>query len=112
MKLGNKANDDGNLIPSQVERDEFVKARPISERNLRSNELNTGSVRYCSWILDIAAAEVRIIQVIDECCERCAKFRRDSNDGGNKSLAQRPNQVREMYEAEKHTLFVSIMTSK
>lgn len=116
MNLGNKANDDGNLIFSQIEKDEIIQVYPEAERFFRrylgSKELNNGTVRYCLWAKDADLEHVTAIAPFAERIDKCRKFRANSSDAGNQSLAERPHQMREMYEAEKHTLFVSIMTSQ
>jgi hypothetical protein len=116
MNLGNKANDDGNLILSPDERLDLIKDYPSAERLIRkylgSKELNNNLERYCLWIKDEDLSEALSISFIKYRIEACRKFRLSSTDDGNRSLAARPHQMREMQEAKFKTVFVSIMTSQ
>ena len=69
-------------------------------------------MRHCLWAKDDDIKFVYEIGHFVERIEQCREFRASSTDAGNRALAERPHQLREMYEAESHTLFVSIMTSQ
>ena len=116
MDLGNKANDDGNLILSPAQYEKVLEDYPEAERFIRrylgSKELNNGKSRYCLWIEDTDLDDAMHIPEIRQRVETNRDWRAKRPDEGNRALASRPHQMREMKVASRHTLFVSIMTSQ
>jgi hypothetical protein len=116
MDLGNKANDNGNLILSSLERAILLENHPDADRFLRpylgSKELNNGLERYCLWLNDADLQGALSIPEIAARIENNRIFRSSREDDGNRALASRPHQMREMKSGSKDTIFVSIMTSQ
>lgn len=116
MDLGNKANDDGNLILTPTERATLLEKYPEAARFIRpylgSKELNNGLERHCLWLDDSDLEEALSIPEIAERIEKNRNFRSRSDDDGNRSLSARPHQMREMKSGSKDPIFVSIMTSQ
>ncbi|MDQ1850630.1 lactate dehydrogenase [Gemmobacter fulvus] len=116
MDLGNKANDDGNLILSPSERADLLNEHPHADSFLRpylgSKELNNGLERYCLWLTDDCLDAALLIPPIADRIEKNRLFRLSSTDEGNKGLAARPHQMREMKSGSTDGIFVSIMTSQ
>jgi hypothetical protein len=116
MQLGNKANDGGYLLLSSAERGELVDQYPHANRLIRryygSNEFNKNLERYCLWIADEDLALASSVPPISQRIELTKLTRLKSPDAGNRQLAQRPHQMREMHESKSQTLIMPIMTSE
>lgn len=116
MDLGNKANDDGNLIFSHEEMKQVTDQYPNASRFFRpylgSKELNNGLTRFCLWLTDEDLAVLNALPPIAERIEKNRIFRSKSDDDGNRALAARPHQMREMKSGNGESVFVSIMTSQ
>lgn len=115
MQLGNKANDGGHLFFSRIELDELLSVDPTALKYIRriygSKEFNNSLERYCIWLED--GTETEALRH-DEIARRVAltkETRLNSPDAGNRKLADRPHQFREMYRANSQTVVIPIMTS-
>ena len=115
MQLGNKANDGGHLFYNRKELDELLRVQPAASKYIRriygSKEFNNSLERYCIWIEDGEETNALQNSEIFKKVELVRETRANSSDAGNRKLAERPHQFREMYCAKEKTIVVPIMTS-
>jgi len=115
MQLGNKANDGGRLLLTRAERDSLIVQFPASKRFVRrfygSKEFNNSIDRYCLWIRDDERELAEAIQPILVRIGEVREIREKSDDQGNRELAKRPHQFREMHAGRELTVVIPIMTS-
>lgn len=115
MQLGNKANDGGMLSLNKPEAGRLLQLKTlrasIIKRLYGSKEFNNGLERFCLWIRDEDLANAMDNEFVAERIEACRDVRLKSPDKGNRKLAERPHQFREMYWGRAHTIIVPAMTS-
>lgn len=91
MNFGNMPADGGNLILTQVERDEIIADYPQAEQYiytlLGGRELINGTVRYCLWLTKISPSELRGIPPF---LERIEKNRTTRAASSRPKLAETP----------------------
>jgi len=94
IRCGNKPTDDGNLILTDQEKVEFVKAEPDAAKFLRrftgSEEFINGNMRWCLWLADASPAELRALPKVMERVERVKAFREKSTAEPTKKAARTP----------------------
>ena len=92
MAFGNMAADGGHLLLSQVERDDLVRAFPIAEPwvlpFVGSDELINNKVRYCLWLDQATAGQIKSVPPV---YERVAKVRAEREKSARPQLADRPH---------------------
>ena len=115
MQLGNKANDGGMLSLTKQEAGRLLQSEnfkaPIVKRLYGSKEFNNGLERFCLWIRNEDLANAMENEFVAQRIEACRAVRLQSPDKGNRKLADRPHQFREMNCGKQHTIIVPIMTS-
>ncbi len=94
MRCGSKPTDDGNLILTDEEYDEFVKEEPGAKKFLRrftgSEEFINGNMRWCLWLADANPAEFRALPKVMERVERVKEFRLKSTAAPTQKAAKTP----------------------
>lgn len=100
MLLGNMPKDGGNLILSQDEVDELVRADPDAGRFIfqfyGSEEFLAGTRRYCLWIEDHEVSEAVRHEAIRDRLERVADMRRASPAASTQAFADRPHRFKQI----------------
>lgn len=116
MDYGCKAVDDGNLILSAQEKEDFCAKYPQYEVLIKilkgSKEFINDIDRFCFWIndnqLDFALTNPEIAERI----ERNREFRLKSPDPGARELAKRPHQFREYFKRNCDAILVPSVSSE
>lgn len=116
MDYGCKAVDDGNLILSAQEKEDFCAKYPQYEGLIKtlkgSKEFINDIDRFCFWIndnqLDFALTNPEIAERI----ERNREFRLKSPDPGARELAKRPHQFREYFKRDCDAILVPRVSSE
>lgn len=94
MKYGNKPSDDGNLILSDIEREELISKYPASMPYIRkflgAQEVINGGGRWCLWFDGSPTAEVRGITPIMQRLEKVRAFRSASTSPSTRQTALTP----------------------
>jgi len=116
MCFGCMAYDNGNLLLSKSEKDEFVSNYPddadLIKQILGSQEFIRGEFRYCFWISNENIDRAKANQVIADRMARTREVRLKSSDIGGRKLAERPHQFREFIENLTETIIVPSVSSE
>ena len=92
--IGNKPIDGGNYLFTKEEKDDFIKAEPLSARYFKpwygSEEFIHQKPRYCLWLGDCSPAELRQMPHCLKRIEAVREVRLASTSAGTRKLADRP----------------------
>jgi hypothetical protein len=113
MSLGNAPYDGGHLILESSE----IELVPIDRQKwirplLGSQEVISGSRRYCIWIEDSERLKAENNEFLKRRIEYVKSWRLSSKDEGTRSMSNRPHQFREMKKGIKSSLVVPIRSSE
>lgn len=79
MQTGSRANDQGKLLFSEEEKNEFIQKEPLSEKYFRqvmgAKEFINNILRFGLWLEDVNPAELRQMKYILQIIEEIKKFR-------------------------------------
>ena len=79
MTKGSQPTDGGNLLLSEVERDELLKKCPQAEKYVRqilgAEEFIHNKKRFCLWLVDCPPNELRKMKPVYERVKKVAEFR-------------------------------------
>jgi hypothetical protein len=100
---GNQPTDNGFLILSEEEKNEYLKNEPKGKlfiKNLVSGkEFLKGTNRYCFWIID-SFNEINNLPILKERILQCKEFRLKSSFADTRKLSERPFQFRDLKNPE------------
>jgi hypothetical protein len=109
MASGNRPADDGNLLFSDTEKNEFIakepKAEPYILPFLSASEFLNGKKRWCLWLVDLEPEELKAIPEVFRRVEAVKRFRLASVDESMRNLAMKPALFRETY---RHKSFILV----
>jgi hypothetical protein len=92
--IGNKPIDDGNYLFTPAEKRAFVGQEPRAARYFRrwfgSDEFINGIERWCLWLGDATAAELRDMPEVMKRVRAVRRFRESSKSGPTQKLAETP----------------------
>lgn len=104
MISGNRPADGGNLILSQVEKDELISKEPQAEKYIKrfmmGYEFINNVPRYCLWLVGISPAELRKMPEVMKRVEACRQDRLNGAPDRQK-LADTPTVFREQLNPDK-----------
>jgi len=114
--IGNKPIDDGNYLFTTAERDAFIAAepqsRPFFRRWVGSQEFINGEERWCLWLGDCSAAELRAMPECMKRVEAVRRFRLDSKSKPTQKLAQHPTRFHVENMPKKRFLLIPKVSSE
>ena len=94
MVSGLKAGDDGNLVLSEIEKEELLRDNPEAavfvKKYLGANEFINGIQRFCIWVDDDQADTAYAVPALAERFERCKVFRLASKKAATNRKASTP----------------------
>lgn len=115
MVRGNQPTDGGHLLLSAGEREAMIDEDPRAEAFIRryvgATELLRGTVRYCLWIADDAAAQAWDIVPIAHRLERIRAMRRLGSVPA-RAMADRPHRFVQRPHVESPSIIVPIHSSE
>jgi hypothetical protein len=92
--FGNMANDGGNLLLTDEEKDELLRRESDAERFLRriygSEEFINGKTRWCLWLVNASPQELRSMPGVLEHVEKVREYRLSSKRETTRKLADVP----------------------
>lgn len=117
MLFGNMPRDGGNLILSNEERNNAVKAYPELAHFLRpylgSEEMIQGKSRWCFWVEDSEAERAKALPMLSEAIDNVRKFRLESKASSTRDFADKAYRfVQIAGVAKKHSLVVAKVSSE
>jgi hypothetical protein len=93
-RCGNKPTDDGNLILTDAEKEQFLAEEPGAGKFLRrftgSEEFINGNMRWCLWLVGADPSELRSLPRVRERIERVRDFRLKSTAEPTRKAAETP----------------------
>ena len=99
MTSGLKAGDDGNLILSEIEKQELINLCPDTKTLIKdyvgADELMNGGKRFCLWITNDDVSFAYSIPILKKRFEKCRAFRLSSKKEATKRKALFPHQFDE-----------------
>ena len=94
MRIGNKPIDDGNFLFTPEEKAEFLRiepaAKPFFRRWIGSDEFLNGIERWCLWLGDCPASQLRAMPHARARVEAVRDFRLRSRSAATQKLASTP----------------------
>ncbi len=92
--IGNKPIDDGNYLFTTDEKDAFLKLEPRAAKWMRrwlgADEFINGYERWCLWLGDCPAEELRKMPEAEKRVQAVRKFRSKSTSASTRELAEFP----------------------
>lgn len=93
--FGSMPNDGGHLLLSTQERDELLAKEPKAARWVRrflgADEFINGLARWCLWLVDCPAAELKAMPEVMKRVHAVAQHRKLSSRPATQALADRPH---------------------
>lgn len=91
---GSQATDDGALLFSEKEKDEFLRREPRAakyiKRFMMGREFINNIPRYCLWMPDISPKELRELPLVRERVTHVKEYRQQSKNSQTKKVADIP----------------------
>lgn len=116
MVFGSMANDGGNLILSQEERDEFVNKYPQIEPYIKAflgaDEFINNKKRYCLWLKDCPPSILRLCSLVAERVAKVRELRAGSARPGTRKMADYPTLFGENRQPDGNYLLVPRVSSE
>ena len=104
MVFGSMPNDNGNLIISANEYDDFLKKEPLAKPYIReflgAEEFINGKKRYCLWLKGISPNELRKMPQVMKRIEAVKHLRESSSREATRKLADMPHLFGEIRQPE------------
>lgn len=108
--------DNGNLLMSRTDRDEFIANYPydydLVKRIMGSQEFIRGEERFCFWISDNDLDRAINNPFIAERMSKTREVRLKSSDIAGRKLAERPHQFREFIENMTDSIIIPSVSSE
>jgi len=96
IRCGNKPSDGGHFIFTDKERAAFLELEPKAEKFFRrftgSEEFINGGMRWCLWLKDAPAQEVRALPEVMQRIQAVRDFRKASTAKPTREAANRPTE--------------------
>ena len=112
---GNRPADGGNLIIEADDYDLFVRQEPRAEKFIRrllgSEEFINGKTRWCLWLVDATAEDLRLPLIADR-VERCRLSRLKSTKAATRKLAATPHLFQEIRQPKNNFILVPTVSSE
>ena len=110
FNFGNMPNDDGHFLLTDQEKRAWVNEEPVAEKFLRpllsAKEYLNGEERWCLWLKDIPAQDIRASKEILKRVEAVRQYRAASKREATRKLADSPTLFGEIRQPD--TKFVLV----
>lgn len=116
ISFGNMANDGGNLLLSEEEKEELINQNQTSKKFIKpfigSSEYIRGNKRFCLWIKNDELKEAYKIPEIAKRIDKVEIHRLNSNRKATQILAENPNLFGEIRHQNSDSLLIPRHTSE
>ena len=116
MCFGNMANDGGNLILSEEEKENIIKKYPQAGKFIKNfigaDEFINNKKRYCIWLKGVSPKEFIKIKDITDRIERVREYRITSKRKATNRLADYPTLFGEIRQTESNYLLIPRVSSE
>ena len=113
---GSKPVDDGNFFFTNEEKEIFLKTYPEADKFIKpflsAKEFLSNEKRWCLWLKDAGASEIRKIKGLVERIENVKSFRLLSTKSATKKLASTPGLFAEIRQPKTNYIIVPLHTSE
>ncbi|MDR0528593.1 MAG: N-6 DNA methylase [Zoogloeaceae bacterium] len=116
MMTGNRPADGGHLIIEDAAIKDFLHKEPKAENYIKrfmgSEEFINNRKRWCLWLVNVSASELRQMPEVMKRIAACRKDREESPDEGRRKLAQTPTLFRETNNPDKFIVIPKVSSEK
>lgn len=115
MMNGSMPNDDGNLLLSQIEKDNFLKIEPEAEKFIKkfvgAVEYLNNQERYCFWLIDAEPKDLVKLPNLLKRIEAVRRFRSQSTRETTRKLSNFPMIFGEVRQPKVQYLIAPVVSS-
>ena len=116
MMRGSQPTDDGNLVLTEEEKQEFLKIEPKAEKFIRPFMMGKDFIgrkpRYCLWLVGVSPAEIRKCPHILKRVEAVKDFRLKSKKAATRKKAETPMLFDEIKECSTNYIAIPKVSSE
>ena len=116
MVTGNRPADGGHLIIEDEDKEAFIKGDPLSEKYIRpftgSVEYINNKKRWCLWLVDVPASELRKMPEVMKRITACKQDRENAPDEGRRKLANTPSLFRETNNFDNYIIIPRVSSER
>lgn len=116
INYGSMPIDNGHLIVSDSEKNQFIQAEPLLEKYLRpytgGDEFINSKKRWCFWLTEASPAEIKNSKILQQRLELTRKYRQSSTRAATIKLASTPSLFGEIRQPETEYLIIPKVSSE
>ena len=116
MLRGSQPTDDGNLILSVDEKEEYIKKEPQGEKFLRPFMMGKDFIerkpRWCFWLVDANPSELKKCPILIERIEAVRDFRAKSTKAATRQKAETPTLFDEIKDCKTNYVAIPVVSSE
>jgi hypothetical protein len=116
LSFGSMPNDDGNLLFTDGEKEEFLRREPEAAKFVHplisGQEFLHGERKWCLWLAEAAPAEIRRLTEVRRRVEAVREYRLESKRVATQKLAQVPYLFGEIRQPREDFLLVPLTSSE
>ncbi len=116
MNKGSIIIDDGNLIITAENYEDFIKREPAAKKYIRrymgADDFINGKRRYCLWLVGVSLEEILSMPLVAERVEKLKKFRLKSSRSGTIRAAQNPMLFAEIRQPNSDYIAIPVTSSE
>ncbi len=116
MLRGSQPTDDGNLILSVDEKEEYIKKEPQGEKFLRPFMMGKDFIerkpRWCFWLVDTNPSELKKCPILIERIEAVRDFRAKSTKAATRQKAETPTLFDEIKDCKTNYVAIPVVSSE
>ena len=114
--FGSMANDGGNLLLTDAEKNELIEKEPEAEKFIRriygSEEFINGKIRWCLWLVNATPQELRSMPEVLERVNKVKAYRSESKRETTRKLADVPYLFGEIRQPESDFVLIPKVSSE
>ena len=116
MQFGNMANDGGQFILTDEEKEKLIDSEPLSSKYIKkllgSEEFLNGKSRWCLWLKDLDFTDLEQMPQTKERIEKVKAIRLQSTREATKKLANNPHLFGEIRQSQSDYLIIPRVSSE
>ena len=116
MLRGSQPTDDGNLILSVDEKEDYIKKEPQGEKFLRPFMMGKDFIerkpRWCFWLVDANPSELKKCPILIERIEAVRDFRAKSTKAATRQKAETPTLFDEIKDCKTNYVAIPVVSSE
>ena len=116
MSFGNMPNDDGNLLFTEGQKNEFIQLEPNSEKYFReiisAREFLNNEKKYCLWLVDINPSELKNLPKVLGKVQNIKEYRAKSTRQATQKLALYPTLFGEIRQPKTNYILIPRVSSE